>query len=402
MTTFVEITKKCYACNKASTHKEISSTNAFGSPDLDTRPPEMERSTIDMWIEMCPSCGYSSADISEGNEKVLDVIDTDSYQEQINSPEYPKLANAFLCFSLIQENNCEYMGAGWSSVHAAWACDDADFETGAQKCRMRAVSLFRKGKENNQKFAKQKGVEEVIIIDLLRRSSQFELAFSMCEEVLKKKPEKIISKIMKLQKILINNKDVACHLMADVREVPIEIEPIIEELKDEDDIVRRNAAEELGETKDAKAVGPLIEALKDKDLRVRMNAADALGKIRDARAVEPLIKVLRDKDYNIRMNAAEALGRIKDERAVEPLIEALKDEDNIFLNIQWKAADALCEIGGERVIELLVQGLKDENKGVREGAAYALGKIKDCKKYKKGILHRICDLLRLNVDKKFQ
>ncbi len=156
---------------------------------------------------------------------------------------------------------------------------------------------------------------------------QFELAFNICEEVLKKKPEKIISKIMKLQKILINNKDAACHLMADVIEVPIEIEPIIEELKDEDYNVRRNAAEELGETKDAKAVGPLIEAL--------------------------------------------------------------KDEDNIFLNIQWKAADALCEIGGERVIELLVQGLKDENKGVREGAAYALGKIKDCKKYKKGKLYLI-------------
>src|SRR5574341_1373635 len=298
--------------NKASTHKEISSTNAFGSFDLDTRPPEMERSTIDMWAQMCPSCRYSSADISQGNDKVLDVINNDSYQEQINSQEYPKLANAFLCFSLIQENNCEYMGAGWSSVHAAWACDDADYEISAQKCRMRAVSLFQKAKENNQKFAKQDGVEEVIIVDLLRRSCQFELAFSICEEVLKKKPEKIISNIMKLQKMLIKNKDVACHLIADVREVPIEVEPIIEALKDE--------------------------------------------------------------DYNVRRDAAEELGEIKDAKAVEPLIEALKDEDNIFLNIQWKAADALCEIGGKRVIELLVQVSKDENKDVREGAAYALKK----------------------------
>ena len=334
----------------------------------------MERSTIDMWVQMCPSCGYSSADISEGNEKALDVIFTDSYQEQIDSPEYPKLANAFLCFSLIQENNCEYLGAGWSSVHAAWVCDDADYETSAQKCRMRAVSLFRKAKENNQKFAEQDGVEEVIIVDLLRRSCQFELAFSICEGVLKKKPEKIISNIMKLQKMLIKNKDVACHLIADVSEVPMEVGPIIEALKDEDYNVRRNAAEELGEIKDVKEVEPLIEALKDQDLPVRMNATDALGKIRDARAVEPLIKVLRDKDYNIRMNAADELGKIRDARAVEPLIEALKDEDNVFLNIHWKAADALGEIGGDRVIELLVQDLKDENKGVREGAAYALGR----------------------------
>ncbi len=250
MTTFHAITKKCYACNKASTHEEISSTITFCSPDLDTRPPEMKRPTIEMWVQMCPSCGYSSADISEGNEKVLDVINTDSYQEQINSPEYPKLANAFLCFSLIQENNCEYMGAEWSSVHAAWVCDDADYETSAQKCRMRAVSLFRKAKENNQKFAEQDGVEEVIIVDLLRRSCQFELAFSICDEGLKKKPEEIISDILQSQKMLIKNKDTACHRIEDV-------------------------------IMDAKAVEPLIEALKDEDYQVRYGACEALGYIGD-------------------------------------------------------------------------------------------------------------------------
>ncbi|MCX9089811.1 MAG: hypothetical protein OIN90_19880 [Candidatus Methanoperedens sp.] len=103
MTTSDEITKNCYVCNKASTHAKIMSTNTFGSPDLDTRPPEMERSTISMWVQICPSCGYSSSNISEVNEKALEVIYTDSYQKQFKSPEFPKLANAFLCFSLIQK-----------------------------------------------------------------------------------------------------------------------------------------------------------------------------------------------------------------------------------------------------------------------------------------------------------
>jgi HEAT repeat protein len=121
-----------------------------------------------------------------------------------------------------------------------------------------------------------------------------------------------------------------------------------------------------------------------------------------ANYLEPIIEALKDEDIHVRMNATDALGKIRDARAVEPLIEALKDKDNIFLNIQWKAADALCEIGGERTIELLIQVLKDGNKDVREGAAYALRKIKDSKKYKKSILHRIFDLLHLDVDKKFQ
>lgn len=31
--------KKCAVCGKISEHIEIMSTNASGSPDLDTRPP---------------------------------------------------------------------------------------------------------------------------------------------------------------------------------------------------------------------------------------------------------------------------------------------------------------------------------------------------------------------------
>ncbi|MBZ0174711.1 MAG: DUF2225 domain-containing protein [Candidatus Methanoperedens sp.] len=355
MTTSDEITKNCYVCNKASTHAKIMSTNTFGSPDLDTRPPEMERSTISMWVQICPSCGYSSSNISEVNEKALEVIYTDSYQKQFKSPEFPKLANAFLCFSLIQKNNCEYSKAGWNSIHAAWACDDADYETSAQKCRMRAVSLFRKAKENNQKFAGQDGLEEAIIVDLLRRSRQFELALSTCDDGLKKKPEKIISDILQFQKMLIKNKDIACHRIADV----------------------------IG---DAKAVEPLIEELKDKHYLVRRSAAKALGKIGDVKAVEPLVEALKDENYHVRSNAAKALGKIRDAKAVEPLVEALKDEDNTFLdedntflNVQWEAAEALGEIGGERAVELLIRVLKNKNKDVREGAAYALGKIGDAR-----------------------
>jgi HEAT repeat protein len=43
--------------------------------------------------------------------------------------------------------------------------------------------------------------------------------------------------------------------------------------------------------------------------------------------VEHLVQNLRDKDPNTRRKAAAAVGNIKDERSVTSLIRALKDEN---------------------------------------------------------------------------
>lgn len=215
MTTIYEEKKKCAVCGKTSEHTGIGSTNAFGSPDLDTRPPKMKRSTIDMWIQTCPSCGYCAPNISERIEKASEVVRSDSYQQQLNNPEFPKLANAFLCFSLIQESAGDYAGAGWASIHASWACDDAGSYVAAQKCRKKAVTLLQKAKEKGQRFAEQAGAEEAMMVDLLRRSGQFELGFRTCDDGLKKNPERIISDILQFQKMLISKSDVACHTIAE-------------------------------------------------------------------------------------------------------------------------------------------------------------------------------------------
>lgn len=65
-TTIMEVSSKCYVCGKTLKYKTWMSTNQFGSPDLDTRAPEMARSTMFMWVKCCPSCGYCASDVSEG------------------------------------------------------------------------------------------------------------------------------------------------------------------------------------------------------------------------------------------------------------------------------------------------------------------------------------------------
>ena len=57
-------------------------------------------------------------------------------------------------------------------------------------------------------------------------------------------------------------------------------------------------------------VSRLLLELKSKDSVVRRAAAEALGEIGGRRAVDDLITALRDEDWTVRRAAAEALGKI--------------------------------------------------------------------------------------------
>jgi HEAT repeat protein len=100
--------------------------------------------------------------------------------------------------------------------------------------------------------------------------------------------------------------------------------------------VRRVAANALVERSDLRAVEPLTKALRDDDELVRANAALALGELEDRRpetpveaAVEPLIGALGDESPTVRAMASSALGRRRDPRAVEPLERLLQDDDEV-------------------------------------------------------------------------
>lgn len=234
MTTLKNVEKKCAICGSVNSHMEIFSTNAFGSPDLDTRPPEMQRSTINLWIQTCSNCGYSAPDISQKIPKSEEIVYSDDYRKQLNSQKFPKLVNSFLCYSLILENLGEYAKAGRACLHAAWACDDAKYIDAAKICRKNSFTLFMKAKMNGQKFAEQLGAEETMMADILRRAGEFEKALEIAEEGLKKldgnsssfhkpahpsdllrNPEEIIKIILKFQIELINKKDVGCYTVED-------------------------------------------------------------------------------------------------------------------------------------------------------------------------------------------
>jgi hypothetical protein len=220
MTTKLRKMVQCALCDKKSKQEVILSTNSSNWPDLDTRPSEMERSTIKYQIQTCPSCGYCAPSISDFAGEVSTQVNCDAYQRQLNNPKFTKSANAYLCYSILKENAGEYAPAGWACLQAAWICDDENSKIGAKACRKKAVVLLQKGKEAGQKFATEAEYKEAIMVDLLRRSSQFQSALEKCEDGLNNNESEIRTlKILSFQKELISKLDVGCH---SISEVPIE------------------------------------------------------------------------------------------------------------------------------------------------------------------------------------
>jgi HEAT repeat protein len=151
-------------------------------------------------------------------------------------------------------------------------------------------------------------------------------------------------------------------------------ESLISALDNEDDEVRRLAAESLGLFDCEKAIPPLVSALKSGDATVRRFAADALGRIRSKKALQPLIYVLVfDNNGSVREEAAKALGKIKSRRAIEPLIDALMDQNN---EGRSGAAEAIGRIKAENAVDHLIAALTDTDDFTRLAAAKALGRIK--------------------------
>lgn len=109
----------------------------------------------------------------------------------------------------------------------------------------------------------------------------------------------------------------------EIEELPT-VQSLINDLEDEDPLVRENAARALGDTDDKQAIKPLAKALKDEEPAIRKAARESL--------IEVLTKILGGKEMSSRAMAAKLLGKIGDKRSIKPLAIALKNEDQTIRN----------------------------------------------------------------------
>ena len=203
---------KCSVCNTEHDYPVITSTNAFGAADLDLRPPEMQRSTMRLWVQECPECGYVSSEISDKSEIDAEFLKSEAYLSCDGINFSSELAKRFYRNYLIQIQVENLRGAMFTLLHAAWSCDDANDKDNARICREKAIPLAAKLAHDNETIYMMRA-------DMMRRAGQFEELISEYESVKMKgdarnDPE-ILNKVLRFQIERAKEHDDKCYTVRD-------------------------------------------------------------------------------------------------------------------------------------------------------------------------------------------
>jgi tetratricopeptide (TPR) repeat protein len=200
----------CCLCGTENIVSVLISTNQQGPSDLDTRPSGMIRTTMFAWVHRCLNCGYVAADLSVELPKAAETIKTRAYRSQQNDAHFSDLADDFLCLAKLQESAGQIEPAAWSTLEAAWDCDDEQNLTGSAYCRLRAIELFEKLP------APRSASIQAVLADLYRRTEQFQLASAACQQGLEAGPDSLLKKVLKYQSKWIEDEDAGCHSLMEI------------------------------------------------------------------------------------------------------------------------------------------------------------------------------------------
>lgn len=219
MTTMFQKTVTCAHCQAENNVSEIGSTNAFGSMDLDMRPPPMERDTLDMLIHRCQTCGYCAPDLEE-HAGHKDLLDSPGYRAILDDGRYPDLARTYLAHALIAESAGDLVAAALAQRSAAWVCDDqgADMADSARCCRIAVLRLLESLHQADQTFTDDRVSDSILELDLLRRAGQFDETRQRASALLQTALPDILRSISAFQLELAGSRDGACYRVVDAVE----------------------------------------------------------------------------------------------------------------------------------------------------------------------------------------
>lgn len=207
MSTFYRSQQKCSICKKKSDFTLIGSTNAFGSSDLDLRPPEMQRSTMRFWVHECPRCGYVSEQISDKSAVHKEFLKSEEYRTNNNGINFDsQLASLFYKQHLINQYDGNERGSFFALLHASWACDDVGDTEKAIQCRILSLQILTSLIEQNPKDK-----EQLIVLkaDIMRRALLFDdliASFSLI-----RLSQELLNRILSFQLSLARKKDAECY-----------------------------------------------------------------------------------------------------------------------------------------------------------------------------------------------
>ena len=215
MTTEFPETVKCAVCGAENEMMVVGSTNTFGGTmDLDTRPPEMKRSTMGYWVQECRCCGYAATDLTD--ETILDksFFETKAYVNCKGIPFLSDLAKAFFRHYLVMMAEEQHEDAMFAALHAAWACDDAQDAANAVLMRTKAIELADLLLQS--KDCDWKDTVKLIRADLLRRAGRFEELPEQYESVAF--DQELLNQVVAFELELARRKLDGCYTVGDAQE----------------------------------------------------------------------------------------------------------------------------------------------------------------------------------------
>jgi hypothetical protein len=208
---------RCAVCGTENEVVPEPQAQPLEPPDLDTRPGEPLRSTLQDWVQCCSVCGYCADDLSTGHSKAAEIVETEAYRNTLADPSLPVKARQFLGYAYLLDRVREHADAGWSALHGAWVCDDLHDSQAASRCREQAIEYWKRGKHAGQGFSEDLASEYALVADLHRRMAQFELALVTCSEALDMDDlPPVIEHVLRRQKTLVEQKDTAAHSLREL------------------------------------------------------------------------------------------------------------------------------------------------------------------------------------------
>lgn len=215
MSSYTDIDKVCCLCGAENKCTTIVSTESEGSPDLDLRPPPLERDTMGAWLQECVSCHYVGVDLERESDGAREIVAAETYQSLISDSNIPEIAKRFALCSLLMGGIDKEISAT-ALLRAAWVCDDEKATELASSFRLQCSNILWKMVPFED--SPEQANTATMLVDVLRRSSQFEKAAKLASQLLKFKSVKRAGRmlaVVKFQLALCEEKSTECREIKD-------------------------------------------------------------------------------------------------------------------------------------------------------------------------------------------
>jgi len=197
----------CAVCGTESRQPAFRPLPPEQAPDLDMRPGEPLRGSIDRWLQQCPRCGYAAPDIRQARPSAPRVVAAAPFRSLVGDASIPPLCRRFLAWAHVLDETGALHEAAEAMLQAAWTADDLNRPDLAQAWRMDAVALWRAGPP-------LEAPQSLRVIDALRRAEAWEAAEDAVSHLRATQPDEDVRRVLVLESRLIEARDAGRHTVA--------------------------------------------------------------------------------------------------------------------------------------------------------------------------------------------